>query len=68
MKRGEKGFTLIQVLVAVAIVAMIGAGVGVTTVQIINNTQQNNDWTTAIRPSSECWLLGPSGCTDGTEY
>ncbi len=49
MKRYEKGFTLIEVLVATAITAMIGAGVTTTSVQIINSSQRNTDWATAIR-------------------
>lgn len=49
MKRYEKGFTLIEVLVATTIMAMIGAGVTMTAGQIINGSQRNNDWATTVR-------------------
>ena len=48
MKGNEKGFTIIEVLVATAITAMIGAVVAMTAVQIINSSQRNNDWATAV--------------------
>jgi len=49
MKGDEKGFTFIEVIVAAAITAMIGAVVAMTAVQIINSSQRNNDWATAVR-------------------
>ncbi|MFC2033609.1 hypothetical protein ACFLUB_03750 [Chloroflexota bacterium] len=49
MIRDEHGFSLIILAVAVAISAVIAAGAGMTTVQVINGTQRNNDHATAIR-------------------
>jgi len=49
MKRYEKGFTLIEVLVATAIMAMLGAGVTMTAGQIINGSQRNADCATTVR-------------------
>ena len=49
MKRNEKGFTLIELAVATAIVALIALGAGMTTVQIIQGSQHSSDWTTAVR-------------------
>ncbi len=49
MKGDEKGFTLIEVIVATAITAMLGAVVAMTAGQIINSSQRNNDWATAVR-------------------
>ena len=49
MKRGEKGFTLISLAVVIAISAIIAAGAGMTTAQIINGSQRNNEQATVIR-------------------
>lgn len=49
MKWNEKGFTLIEVLVATAITAMLGAGVAMTAGQIINSSQRNNDSAITVR-------------------
>ena len=49
MKRGEKGFTLINLAVAIAISAIIAAGASMTTAQILKGSQQNSDWATAVR-------------------
>ncbi len=49
MKRDERGFSLIILAVAVAISAIIAAGAGMSTVQIITGTQRNNDHATVIR-------------------
>lgn len=49
MKWNEKGFTLIEVLVATAITAILGAGVTMTAGQILNSSQGNNDWAITVR-------------------
>ncbi len=49
MKRSEKGFTVIEVIVAVAIAAIIALGAGMTTIQIMQGSQQSSDWTTVVR-------------------
>ena len=49
MKKGESGFSFIEVLVVIAISAMIVTGAGMTTVQIIKGSQHSSDWTTVIR-------------------
>ena len=43
MKRNEKGFTLINLAVVIAISAIIAAGAGMTTAQIIQGSQRSND-------------------------
>ena len=45
----EAGFALINVVVVLAISAIIAAGAGMTTVQMINGTKRNNDQATAVR-------------------
>ncbi len=43
MRRKEAGFGLITVAVVVAITAMIAAGAGMTTIQIIRGTERNEE-------------------------
>ncbi len=49
MKRQEKGFALIDLAVSIAIAAIITAGAGMTTVQIIKGTERNENHATVIR-------------------
>ncbi len=49
MKKGEKGFTLIEVLVATAIVALIAGAATQTTFQVYDDTTRNGDHVTAVR-------------------
>ena len=46
---GQAGFTLIEVIVAVAITGLIGLGASVATAQVLNQTTKNNDYTLASR-------------------
>ena len=48
MNLNENGFTLIELAVAVAIVAVITLGAGMTTANVIKGSQRNTDWTTAV--------------------
>ncbi len=58
MKRDESGFGLIGLAVAIAITAIIVAGAGMGTVQVIKGTQRNNDHMTVIRQAQNLgsWL------------
>jgi prepilin-type N-terminal cleavage/methylation domain-containing protein len=47
--RGQAGFTLIEMLAAVAITGLIGLGVSIATGQVLNQTAMNNDYTLASR-------------------
>ena len=49
--RSEMGFTLIEIAAAIAIIAVITLGAGMTTAQIINVSQRSIDLTTAVRQS-----------------
>ena len=49
MKQSERGFTLIEVLVAMAIVALIAGGAAMSTVQIMQGTERSDNHMTAVR-------------------
>jgi len=48
MKVNEKGFTLIELIVAAAITALIGVAAATATIQVINGTDRNNNHITAV--------------------
>jgi prepilin-type N-terminal cleavage/methylation domain-containing protein len=58
MKRGEKGFTLIEVAVVVFIMALIASGATMTIAQVLGITKDSNNRTTAIRQvqSAGYWI------------
>jgi prepilin-type N-terminal cleavage/methylation domain-containing protein len=47
--RQQAGFTLIEIIAAVAISSLICLGVSVASGQVLNQTSHNNDYTTASR-------------------
>ena len=49
MRRKEEGFGLISLAVTIAIAAMVAAGAGMTTVQIIKGTERNEDHAQVIQ-------------------
>ncbi len=49
MKLSERGFTLVELLVSVAIMSLITLGATMSTFQIINVTRQSNDRVVAVR-------------------
>jgi prepilin-type N-terminal cleavage/methylation domain-containing protein len=49
LKRSQAGFTLIEVIAAVAITGLISLGASIATGQVLNQTSRNNDYTTASR-------------------
>jgi len=48
MKLGEKGFTHIELVVALAIIALISGATATATFQVLRGTGQNNDHMTAV--------------------
>ncbi len=49
MKLGEKGYTLIELLVAITIMVAASGAAGGAIFQVIRNTQHNNDYMTVVR-------------------
>jgi len=49
MKQGEKGFTIIELVVAFTIMALVGSAAAATTFQVFRGTGRNNDHMTAVR-------------------
>ncbi len=47
--KDEKGYSLIELLVAISVSAVLAAGAGMTTFQIFRSSKQNNDWNVAVR-------------------
>ncbi len=55
---GEKGFTLIEMMLSLALTAFIGLGVSVSIAQITRQTARNSDYTTASQQAMNAlsWL------------
>jgi len=48
MKSGEKGSTLIELIVAITIIALVSTAASIATFQVFKGTERNNDQITAI--------------------
>jgi len=49
MKQSEKGFTLIEVIIALSIMVIAGSAAGAAVFQVFGNTERNNNYITAVR-------------------
>jgi prepilin-type N-terminal cleavage/methylation domain-containing protein len=47
--KDEKGYSLVELLIAVSISALLAVGAGMTTFQIFRGSKQNSDWNIAVR-------------------
>jgi len=49
MKPGEKGFTYIELIVALTIMVLASGAASIATFQVFRGTERNNDYITAVR-------------------
>jgi prepilin-type N-terminal cleavage/methylation domain-containing protein len=58
LHKGQAGFTLVEVLVAVALTGLIGLGAAIGTGQLLNQTSRDTNYTTASRAAANAlhWL------------
>ena len=49
MKPGEKGFTFIELVVALAIIVLASGAAAIATFQVCKGTERNNDYLTVVR-------------------
>jgi len=49
MKHGEKGFTFIELVVALAIIVLASGAAAIATFQVFKGTERNNDYLTVVR-------------------
>ena len=49
LRNGQKGFTLIELIVVLAITGLIGLGATTAIVQVLSQSSKNNNYTTASR-------------------
>ncbi len=63
MKAGEKGFTLIDLLMAVTITVLVSGAAGAAIFQVFRNTQSNSDRITAVRQVQNAgyWISRDAG-------
>lgn len=47
--KGEKGYSLVEILIVVSLSALLAVGTGMTTAQIFRSSRQNSDWNVALR-------------------
>lgn len=48
MKSGEKGFTLVELLIAISIMVLVSASAGSAIFQVMKNMDGNNDYASAV--------------------
>ena len=49
MKLGEKGFTYVELIVAITIMALASGAAAIATFQVLKGTERNNNYMTAVR-------------------
>ena len=49
MKLGEKGFTYIELIVSIAIIALVSGAASIATFQVFKGTERNNNYITTVR-------------------
>lgn len=75
MKLGERGFTIVEMAVALAIIALLGSAASMATYQVIHGTERSNSQMTTMRQVQNAgyWIsrdaqIAESIKTDGLTY
>ena len=63
MRRSEKGYTLIELIVAVAIIVLVSGAATVTIFQVLKGTEANNSHMNAVRQVQNAgyWIIRDAG-------
>jgi len=48
MKQGEKGFSFIELIIAVTIISLVSGAAAITIFQVLRGTERNNNYMTAV--------------------
>ena len=58
MKQGEEGFTLIEIVMVIAIIALIAGAATMVTFQLVRGTERSNDHMMAVNQvqNAGCWI------------
>jgi len=58
MNQGEKGFSFIELIISIGIIALISGAAAIATIQVCKGTERNNDYITAVHQvqSAGYWI------------
>ena len=69
MKQGEKGFSFIELIIAIGIMALISGAAAIATFQVFKGTERNNDYMTAVHQvqSAGYWISRDTQMAQGVK-